>query len=100
MAVRDANRSCINPRCLGKYDFEHIAHYARKRFVEGCDTITLMNQANSQREKEEIALVSLLDVNENVIRDLDLSCRYADACEVTDCRDRLRELIEQDLVRR
>ena len=100
MAARDANRSCINPRCLGKYDFEHIAHYARKRFVEGCDTITLMNQANSQREKEEIALVSMLDVNENVIRDLELSCRYADACEVTDCRDRLRELIEQDLAKR
>jgi hypothetical protein len=97
MAARDNTRSCINPRCMGKYDFEHIARYARKRFVEGCDTITLLNQASTQREKEEIALVSMLDVDENVIRDLNLSCRHADSCEVTDCRDRLRELIERDL---
>ena len=82
---------------MGHYDFEHIAHYARKRFVEGCDTVALLQQARSQREKEEIALVCMLDVDENVIRDLKLSCRHADACEVTDCRDRLRELIERDL---
>ena len=69
------------------------------RFVEGRDTITLMNQANSQREKEEIALVSMLDVDENAIRDLQLSCRHADSCEVTDCRDRLRELIGRDLAK-
>ena len=97
MASADTVRTCINPRCLGNYDFEHIAHYARKRFVEGLDTVALMEQATSQREKEEIALVSLLDVEEGVIRDLKLSCRHADTCEVTDCRDRLRDLIERDL---
>lgn len=97
MASADTVRTCMNPRCLGNYDFEHIAHYARKRFVEGFDTVALMKQANSQREKEEIALVCLLDVEEDVIRDLKLSCRHADACEVTDCRDRLRDLIERDL---
>ena len=97
MAGADTVRTCINPRCLGNYDFEHIAHYARKRFVEGFDTVALMNQASSQREKEEIALVCMLDVEEGVIRDLQLSCRHADTCDVTDCRDRLRELIEQGL---
>ncbi len=97
MAGADTARTCINPRCLGNYDFEHIAHYARKRFVEGLDTVALLQQARSQREKEEIALVCMLDVDEGVIRDLQLSCRHADACEATDCRDRLRDLIERDL---
>jgi len=97
MPGADTVRTCINPRCLGNYDFEHIAHYARKRFVEGLDTVALMKQASSQREKEEIALVCMLDVEEGVIRDLKLSCRHADACDVTDCRDRLRDLIERDL---
>ncbi|MEK7758584.1 MAG: hypothetical protein AAB304_03120 [Pseudomonadota bacterium] len=97
MASADTVRTCINPRCMGNYDFEHIAHYARKRFVEGFDTVALLQQASSQREKEEIALVCLLDVKEDVIRDLQLSCQHADKCEVTDCRDRLRDLIERDL---
>lgn len=97
MTGGDTARTCINPRCMGNYDFEHIAHFARKRFVEGFDTVALMQQANSQREKEEIALVCLLDVEEGVIQNLQLSCRHADTCEVNDCRDRLRALIERDL---
>jgi hypothetical protein len=97
MTGADTVKTCINPRCLGKYDFEHIAYYARKRFVEGLDTVALLQQASSQREKEEIALVCLLDVEEKVIENLQLSCRHADACEVTDCRDRLKELIERGL---
>jgi hypothetical protein len=90
-------RSYFNPRCLGNYDFEHIAHFARKRFVDGYDTISLLQQAHSQREKEEIALVCMLDVEDEFVRNLKLSCRHADACEVTDCRDRLKEMIERDL---
>jgi len=97
MTGADTARSCINPRCMGNYDFEHIAHFARKRFVEGFDTVSLLQQASSQREKEEIALVCMLDVEEDVIRDLKLSCRHAGDCDVTDCRDRLRDLIERDL---
>jgi hypothetical protein len=87
----------FNPRCLGSYDFEHIAHFARKRFVEGFDTVSLLQQAHSQREKEEIALVCMLDVEDEFVRKLRLSCRHADACEVIDCRDRLKEMIERDL---
>ncbi len=97
MAGADSIKTCINPQCMGKYDFEHIADFARKRFVEGFDTVALLNQASSQREKEEIALVCMLDVEDEFVRKLKLSCRYAEACKVTDCRDRLKELIEQGL---
>lgn len=71
------------PQVHRNYDFEHIAHFARKRFVEGFDTVFLLQQASSQREKEEIALVCMLDVEENVIRDLQLNCHHADSCGVT-----------------
>ena len=50
---------CHNLGCLGNYDFDHIAFFARKRFVEGCNTVTLLEQAESECEKEEIALVCL-----------------------------------------
>ena len=54
--------TCQNPRCLGNYDFDQIAYFAKKRFVEGFNTVALLEQAGSEREKEEIALVCLLDV--------------------------------------
>ena len=83
--------------CLGDYSFEKIAFYARKRFIEGCNTIELMEAASSDREREQIALVSLLDVKDDEVRDLRLSCRYAGQCKVTDCRDRLKRLLEAEL---
>ncbi len=89
--------ACQNPKCLGNYDFDQIAYYAKKRFVEGFNTVTLLEQAGSEREKEEIALVCLLDVEDDKIRDLQLSCRHNQACEVIDCRDRLKKMIEKEL---
>ena len=89
--------ACRNPACLGNYDFENIAFFAKKRFVEGCNTIDLMGAAKSEREKEEIALVSLLDVEDDEIRDLKLSCKYTGKCKVTDCRDKLKKMIKEEL---
>ena len=88
---------CRNPGCLGNYDFDHIAYFARKRFVEGFSTVSLLEQAKSQREKEEIALVCLLDVEDDQIRDLQLSCRYKAECKVTTCRTLLKKMIEDEL---
>lgn len=89
--------ACINPWCLGNYDFEHIVFFAKKRFVEGCDTVSLLEQAKSEREKEEIALVSLLDVENDRICDLQLSCKHDRTCKVMDCRDKLIRMIEKEL---
>lgn len=88
------------PRCLGNYDFDHIAWYAKKRFVDGWDTVALLEQATSEREREEIALVCLLDVADDEVRNLQLCCVHAKACKVMDCRDRLKRLIAQQLGRR
>ena len=89
--------SCKIPECLGDYDFELISAYARKRFVEGYDTMSLLEKAASDYEKEQIALVSLLDVDDEKIMDLELSCRHASECRVIDCRNRLREIIGSQL---
>lgn len=91
--------ACYNPDCLGNYDFEHIAYYAKKRFVEGWNTVALLQQAETQCEKEEIVLVSLLDVEDDDIRDLQLSCRHASQCRIIDCRDRLKDLIKAELAK-
>ena len=88
---------CHVPGCLGHYDFDQIAECARKRFVEGIDTVSLMNQAGSQREKEEIALVCMLDIDNDQVRDLKLSCRHDRTCTIMDCRERLKRMITEDL---
>lgn len=86
-----------NPGCMGHYDFDSIAQFARKRFVDGIDTIDLMQQAKSEREKEEIALVAMMDLDDKTVQELQLFCRYADRCKITNCRNLLKELIESDL---
>lgn len=86
-----------SPGCFGKYDFDNIARFAKKRFVEGNSTISLLQQARSQTEREEIALVCMLDVDDAIVLDINLDCRYSDDCKVTNCRDKLRRLIETEL---
>jgi hypothetical protein len=89
--------ACHNPGCLGNYDFDQIAFFARKRFIEGCQTVTLLEQARSQREKEEIALVCMLDIADDQVRDLQLSCRHSETCKVTTCRNMLKNMINAEL---
>ena len=89
--------SCQNPGCLGNYDFDHIVFFAKKRFVEGCNTIELLRAAKTEREKEEIVLVCLLHLEDETIRDLQLSCKYTRQCKTIDCRERLKLMIEEEL---
>ena len=86
-----------SPGCFGYYDFDNIAHFAKKRFVDGLSTIHLLNQASSETEREEIALVCMLDIDDEIVLDINLGCRYANDCKVTNCRDKLRTLIETEL---
>ena len=52
-------------------------------------------------EKEEIALVCMLDVEDDQIRDLKLNCRYSaqnnGPCKVTTCRAKLKKMIQREL---
>lgn len=86
-----------NPYCLGNYDFDNIALYARKRFIEGYNTIDLMQKAQSNRERQEIALVAMMDIDEATVENLQLSCQYAEQCKVTNCRKVIKEIIENNL---
>ena len=94
--------------CMGNYDFDHIAYFAKKRFIEGCNTIALLAEllaaAKIEREKEEIALVSLLELEGDKIKELQVRCRYAGQCKTSagqcrtsDCIKKLKKMIEQKL---
>ena len=83
-----------NPGCMGDYDFDRIAGYAKKRFVDGYSTIELMAQATSDKEKQEIALVAMMDLEDQTVKDLNLTCVYANECKITNCRSLLKQLID------
>jgi hypothetical protein len=90
---------CHNRFCMGRYEFDSIARYAKLRFVDGVETVELLQAATSQRQQEEIALVAMLDVHDSVVRDLRLECRHAGNCKTTDCRVRLKAMIGEELSR-
>ena len=86
-----------NPGCFGHYNFKRIADFARKRFIHGESTIKLLQEAQSETEREEIALVCMLDVEDKLVLDVTLDCRYATDCKEINCRDKLKKLIETEL---
>ncbi|MDH5516879.1 MAG: hypothetical protein OEY36_03540 [Gammaproteobacteria bacterium] len=86
-----------NPDCMGNYDFDNIADFAKKRFIDGYSTIELLLQAKTVREKEEIALVAMMDLDDATVEKLELSCQYAKQCQVTNCRTVIKQIIENNL---
>jgi len=86
-----------NAFCLGNYDFDKIALYARKRFIEGSNLLDLFKNTQSHRERQEIALVSKLSTENSTVDELQLACPYTEQCKVTNCHMRIKELIENSL---
>lgn len=87
---------CQQPGCMRKFDFNRIAYYARKRYVEGISTIALLCNAKTESEKTLIVLASLLDLEDDKIRELKPYCSHECQCLMFDLRDRLRFMIEQE----
>lgn len=86
-----------NPDCVGNFNFDNIAYYAHKRFIEGYSTIELMQKTQSHRRRQEIALVAMMDIDETTVNNLHLSCQYKEQCKVTTCRKIIKEIIEDNL---
>ena len=89
--------ACNIPACPGNYNFANIALSARNRFIDGRPTIELRRNARTHREKEEIALVAMLDLNDRTVTDLKLDCNHAGTCKVTNCRSLLKKMINEGL---
>ena len=94
--------------CMGNYNFDRIAYFTKKRFIDGRDTIALLVEllalAKTEREKEEIALVSSLELEDDRIKELQVRCRYAGQCKTdagqcrtSDCIKKLKKMIVQQL---
>lgn len=82
-----------------EFDFDHLAYFAYKRYIEGVQTIELMEQANSDREKEEIALVALLDVQADMSIVLSHHQPHEDGGHLSDFRQLLQQHIQVEKIK-
>ncbi len=88
---------CRNPGCIDNFDLDHIVFFAKKRYLEGYDTVTLLAQAGSEQEKKEIALVCLLDVEDEQLQSLQMSCCDESQCKIAIIRENLKKIIDLEL---
>jgi len=88
---------CNSPGCARKYDFDHIAYYARKRYVDGVSTIVLLCNAKTDEEKVLIVLASLPDFDDEGIRELRRYCSPECQREMFHLRERLKDMIKREL---
>jgi hypothetical protein len=88
---------CSEDTCFSKYSLDRLVRYAKKRFIEGIQTVDLLKTANSEIEKEEIMLIAFLDVEDKEIHDLLLGCTEDDSRLLLNCREILKSLIENEL---
>jgi hypothetical protein len=87
---------CQNLACIRQIEFDRIAYFARKRYIEGVSTIVLLCAAESESEKTMIVLASLLDLEDDKIRELKPYCSHQCQRLMFDLRDRLKSMIEQE----
>jgi hypothetical protein len=87
---------CQSLACIRQVEFDRIAYYARRRYIEGVSTIVLLCAAESESEKTLIVLASLLDLEDENIRELKPYCSHQCQRLMFDLRDRLKSMIEQE----
>ena len=86
-----------NPGCRNQqYDYDRVACYARRRYIEGVATIVLLGEAGSEDEKRMIILASLLDVDDDTLLQLVPLCGRRCQCQMLAMRARLRFMIHQE----
>ncbi len=80
--------------CFCKYGDNELAAIARKKFVDQRSTMDLMESAKSEREMDEVAVISLFDVEDVALSELMKEKLEDDRCSVVSCRKMLKRQIE------
>lgn len=76
--------------CFANYDYQGLVAFARKKFLDGKETVELLQHAHSEAEKEMIMLVSLLDIKDENIHRMLVGCDKTEPCVDRSCREVLR----------
>lgn len=56
--------------CFGKYDIREFLPIVQKKFVDGFSTVELLKKAQNDEEKDKVAIVALLDLDDGTVMDM------------------------------
>ena len=81
--------------CYCKIPFERLTELVRMRFVEGVGTEELMKRMTSEKDREYLSTVALLDVKEKDLIHMVDSENPSQLQHLLDCRAHTREILER-----
>jgi len=87
----------INPASqfsFGKYDIRELLRIVKKKFVNGFSTIELLKEAQNDEEKNKVAIVALLDLDDETVMKMLSDNKNGDKdFEILSCRNLLKEML-------
>lgn len=83
--------------CFCEYDLDDLIDVGYKRYVKNIPTVELMEKAISEKEKDEICLISMLDIDEDNLAEVMGDLIVDEKCHILSCRRLLRKQIGKKL---
>lgn len=77
-------------KCFCKYDADELRDIGYKKFVQKIPTVELLKKAGTDRERELVSVVAMLDLGGEVAEIMIREKRSAVSCDVPNCRDTLK----------
>ncbi len=79
--------------CFCRYRVDELAKLAKTKFIEQHSTVDMMEHAGSDTERAEVAIISLLDVDDATLREVMEGKLEDGECNVVSCRRMLKRQI-------
>jgi len=83
--------------CFCNYDLDELIELGYKKYVKNIPTVELMKEATSEKEKDEICVISMLDVDDDKLEEVMSDMLEDEKCNVLSCRKLLRRQIRKKL---
>lgn len=80
--------------CFCRYDVRDLMDLACQKFVHGKRTVDLMHEAHTEEERSRVAILSLLDLNDQQVLAILGDKTEGPNCHILSCRDMLRNQLQ------
>jgi hypothetical protein len=78
-------------QCFCRYDVRDLLNLARAKFLQKITTVELMRNAHTDDERSRVAIVSLLDLDDQQVLSSLKDRTEGPNCHILSCRDMLRK---------
>jgi hypothetical protein len=80
--------------CFCRYDVRDLVDLAREKLVRHVKTVDLMREAHTDAQRSRVAIVSLLDLDDQQVLASLNDKTEGPNCHILSCRDMLRKQLE------